>query len=273
MKIKEKIKSWLIKNVDSRLFELVSSKYTFIVKVPNNENHVISDLFPLRIENDWNSFFELLNIPRLIDPSSECVKNNVKFLFFNSDGETINECEINIKNELKTTINLKELCGKLNISSDGTFAVFHDKVFNNNLIDGSFLAERGYVGYENKKLGPIKGYVHGNYDAISSGKNLMLLGVTSFFKKKYNIQYVFDDNFDYEFFWVNTSDKDLVLKVIEKPGNENSYIRVSPGGIKSYICKPIKGKNLRNIILESKLNMARPIIFKYMNKSFDVFHG
>ena len=80
MKIKEKIKSWLIKNVDSRLFELVSSKYTFTVKVPNNENHVISDLFPLRIENDWNSFFELLNIPRLIDPSSECVKNNVKFL-------------------------------------------------------------------------------------------------------------------------------------------------------------------------------------------------
>ena len=57
----------------------------------------------------------------------------------------------------------------------------------------------------------------------------------------YNIQYVFDDNFDYEFFWVNTSDKDLVLKVIEKPGNENSFIRVSPGGIKSYICKPIKG--------------------------------
>ena len=273
MRTKEEIKSWLLKNIDSRIFELISSKYTFTVKVPNSKNHVISDLFPLRIENGWNSFFELLNIPRLIDPSSEFVKNNVKLLFFSSNGEAINEYEINIQNELKTTINLKELCSSKNIFSDGTFAVFHDKVFNNNLLDGSFLAERGYVGYENKKLGPIKGYVHGNYDAISSDKNLMLLGVTSFFKKKYNIQYVFDDNFDYELFWVNTSSIDIVLKVIEKPGNEISYIRLSPGGIKSYICRYNKGKKLRNIIVESKLNMARPIIFKYMKNSFDVFHG
>ena len=57
----------------------------------------------------------------------------------------------------------------------------------------------------------------------------------------------------------------VFLFSVVKYGNENSFIRVSPGGIKSYICKPIKGENLRNIILESKLNMARPIIFKYMN--------
>ena len=61
MRTKEEIKSWLLKNIDSRIFELISSKYTFTVKVPNSKNHVISDLFPLRIENGWNSFFELLN--------------------------------------------------------------------------------------------------------------------------------------------------------------------------------------------------------------------
>ena len=206
MKIKEIFKIWLLKNIDSRIFELINSKYVFTTKLPFDEDNVISDLFPLRIENSWNSFFELLNVPRLIDPSlNTSKKNNVKFIFFNSEGVKINDYQINIDCQLKTTVNLKELCHKLNIFSDGTFAVFHEKTFNQDLIKGSFLTERGYVGYENKKIGPIKGYVHGNFDAISSGKNFKLLGGSSFFQKQYNIQYKFDDQLDYEFFWVNTS--------------------------------------------------------------------
>lgn len=273
MKIKEKIKSWLLKNVDSRIFELINSKYVFTTKLPVNENHVISDLFPLRIENDWNCFFELLNIPRLIDPSSESKINNVKFYFFNSKGSFINNYQISIQNELKTTIDLKELCNRLNIFSDGTFAVFHENILKDNLIKGSYITERGYVGYENKKLGPIKGYVHGNYDAISLGKKIKFLGVRSFLKKQYNIQYEFNDEFDYELFLVNTTNKDLLIKIIEKSSFEKSFLRIKPGGIKSYICRHKGNEKLRKIVIESKLNMARPIIFKYMKNSFDVFHG
>ena len=274
MDIKSSVKSWLLNNIDLRYFEFISSKYTFTTRIPNARKDVISDLFPLRIEEGWNSFFELLNVPRLIYPSSsKSTTNNVKFMFFDSSGLLNGEFEINIENQLKSTIDLKKLCHQLNIFSDGTFAVFHQSHIDKNLIKGSYLTERGYVGYENKKRGSIKGYVHGNDDAISLGRNLNSLGVKSFFIKAYNVQYEFNDEFNYEFLWVNTSSKKVRLKIIDSSSNEKSYLTINPGGIKSYLCYGIKNRQIRKIIVESKLNMARPIIFKYMKNSFDVFHG
>ena len=56
----------------------------------------------------------------------------------------------------KKTILINEIASKFNIQKDGTFAVFHD----NNPIwlerYGSFLADRGYIGYSNPQRGLIK---------------------------------------------------------------------------------------------------------------------
>lgn len=269
---KSKIKFWLLKNIDLKYFELFNSRYTFTTKFPLSNHDVVSDLFPLRIENGWNSYFELLNIPKLINPLSKKTNiNKVNFIFFNSDGIKINTYSTELKDELKTTIDLKKLCKLLNIKSDGTFAVFHST--NKFISKRSHLSDRGYVGYENKKCGPIKGYVHGNYDAISYGKKFKFLGVTSFRNKNYNIQYNFDDEFTYELLWVNPSNENLKLKIFDTGLDKKSILKINRGGLKSYICKNTDNTSKRSIVVESKLNLARPIIFKYMKNSFDVFHG
>ena len=80
MKIIKKYKLWILKNIDSKYFEILNSKYTYLTKIPNNKHAVISDLFPLRIENNWNTFFELLNAPRLINPVQK-INNEVEICF------------------------------------------------------------------------------------------------------------------------------------------------------------------------------------------------
>ena len=272
--IKQNIKLWLLKNIDLRLFELFNSKYVFTTKIPLRKDDVISDLFPLRIENNWNTHFELLNILKILSPKIDNLKiKKACFVFFSRDGKKLGEHYINIFDQTKMTVDLKQICNKLKIFKDGTFAVFHQTDFIDIIKNNSFLTERGYVGYSNEDYGPIKAYVHGNFDAISGSYKFKLLGVTSFFKKKYHIQYKFNDNFDYELKWVNTSNKLMNIEIYDSFFDKKHTIKIKPGGLKSYICNREETSNSRNIFVKSKLNLARPIIFKYMKNSFDVFHG
>jgi hypothetical protein len=272
MKLVNRLKSWIVKNFDSKYFEIFGNKYIYLTKIPSGSYDVISDLFPLRIEDNWNSHFELLNLPRLINPIGDLVYfNEIEIYFFNKKGDFLNSYNISMHDELKTTIDLKKIANSIGIFHDGTFAVFHKNKFDNLSYSKSFITDRGYVGYENSKFGRVKGYVHGNFDAISKGKNLKLLGITSFYKKNYNIQYEFNPNNTYELFWVNTSNRRIKIKINRSTmSNENDYISIKPGGIKSYL---LKNSTSSKLIITSTLNMARPVIFKYMQNSFDVFHG
>lgn len=272
MKLLNKLKPWLLKNIDSKYFELLGSKYVFLTKIPKDEFYVISDLFPLRIEDDWNSHFELLNLPHLINPIEELkYKNEIEIHFFDLNGKLLKTYNTIMLNEIKATIDLKKIANKLGITQDGTFAVFHKNEIDKLSNSGSFISDRGYVGYENPKYGPIKGYVHGNFDAIAKGKNLKLLGIASFFEKQYRIQYEFNPNNTYELFWVNTSNTNVKIKIINSSISDKLFsINIKPGGVKSYLFKPTNNSKLTIL---SKLNMARPVIFNYMKKSFDVFHG
>ena len=272
MQIVNKIKSWIIKNFDSKYFEFFGTKYIYITKIPSNKFDVISDLFPLRIEDNWNSHFELLNVPRLISFKNNLFyKNEIEFYFFDSKGSFLNRYKTSMNKEFKITIDLKKIANNLGIFTDGTFAVFHKNKIDSLSNSKSFITDRGYVGYENLKFGPIKGYVHGNFDAISKGHDLKLLGVTSFFNKDYNIQYEFSPNSTYELFWVNTSKSVVKIKITTSViSDKNDYIIIKPGGIKSYV---FKTSNTSKLKITSRLNMARPVIFRYMKNSFDVFHG
>ena len=87
--IKQSIKLWLLKNVDLRLFELFNSKYVFTTKIPLRKDDVISDLFPLRIENNWNTHFELLNILKILSPKADNVKIKKLALCFLAEMEKI----------------------------------------------------------------------------------------------------------------------------------------------------------------------------------------
>jgi len=272
-----KLKSWLIKNVNSRYLELISKRGISITKTPLRGS-VVSDLFPLRIEDSWNTFFELLNYHQILNPKDQNIESvNVEIKFYDKEGIFLKSHIIKNNNKLKQTLNLKNISNELGIYNDGVFVVFHQNDTPWISEQNSFLAERGYIGFENRNLGNIKSFIHGNLDAISQSKKgkESLLGNTSFFNKEYHLQLDLSYNFSYELFWVNPSKKLQLFKIVESRHTKNklTVFEIPSKGIKSLLI--VKNKNQENtkIIIKSKLYMARPVVFKYMENSFDVFHG
>ncbi|MDA9886140.1 hypothetical protein N9D55_01755 [Flavobacteriaceae bacterium] len=274
--MKNLIKTWIKKNIPSKFIELISIKGISITKIPH-EASVISDLFPLRIEEDWNTHFELLDFHRMLNPNEERVSLNVELFFYAASGQFLAKKYIEISSPLKQSLDLKMICSELGVKEDGCFAVFHQN--NSSWVDDqqSFLAERGYIGYSNKRMGPIKSYVHGNLDAIalSSMGKLQLLGNTSFFSKKYKLQHILENKFDYELFFVNPTLKTLTIEVEEKSKNNAivTTIDIAPNGITRFKKNRTKNKQDTHVTIKSKLYLCRPVVFKIMPTSFDVFHG
>ena len=57
--MKRLLKNFVKKNIPSRYLEFVSYKAISITKIPDADA-VISDLFILRIENGWETYFECI---------------------------------------------------------------------------------------------------------------------------------------------------------------------------------------------------------------------
>ena len=57
--MKQQLKYFLKKNIPARYLELLSYRAVSITKTPQNGS-VISDLFVLRIEDGWETYFECL---------------------------------------------------------------------------------------------------------------------------------------------------------------------------------------------------------------------
>ena len=63
----DKIKFWIKKKIPSRFLELLGKKRILVTSIPNDNKSIVSDLFLYKIENGWNTFFELLNYARILD--------------------------------------------------------------------------------------------------------------------------------------------------------------------------------------------------------------
>tara|TARA_B110000027_G_C16094905_1_gene290316 strand:+ start:839 stop:1666 length:828 start_codon:yes stop_codon:yes gene_type:complete len=273
----KKIKQWLINNVNSKYLELLTGKGISITKTPI-KGSAVSDLFPLRIEDGWNTFFELLNYYQILNPEDQNkTSGTVEIKFYDRNGIFLKTHKIKNSTRLKHSLNLKEIANQLGINHDGVFAVFHQNHTPWISEQNSFLAERGYIGFENGTLGNIKSFIHGNLDAISQSKKgeERLLGNTSFLNKEYHLQHDLLYKFTYELFWVNPSNKFQHLKIVERRHTKDklTVFKIPPKGIKSLLIVKNKNKENTKIIIKSKLYMARPVVFKYMENSFDVFHG
>tara|TARA_Y100000768_G_C23984651_1_gene687999 strand:- start:2170 stop:3003 length:834 start_codon:yes stop_codon:yes gene_type:complete len=272
-----KLKKIIKKNFPARYLELVSSNAVTITKIPT-ENSVISDLFILRIEDEWETNFECLQLDILINPKSNIKPREILFSFFSKSGDLIAEKKVIKSEKIKTTISLNRIAETLGINKDCLFAVFHPFMDYGLSKHKSFLAERGYIGYAHPVKGSIKGFVHGNLDAIAKThlkKNFKMLSNFSFFNKHYYLQKTLESDLKYELYLVNSTASSQKFKIIEKNGKEikKTIINISSRGFFKYI-KTIDKKGLKtNIIIESKLYLARPVVFKLMDSSFDVFHG
>jgi hypothetical protein len=247
---------------------------TLLNKIPK-KNAVVSELFVFRISDDWFTFFELLNLNKIINPDSFPLKNySIEIRFYNKLGMYLNSYSIESPKNYKTRVNINDITKKLKIYEDGTFAVFHD--FKSIIISSnkSFLSERGYVGYENKRYGIFKSYVHGNYDAITKkGNNYLMLVNKSLYRRDYNLQLQFDYQFSYELFFVNPTNsiQNFDLNFLNGDDCSSEFFILQPRGS---ISIPVLLKyNPSRLVIKSNIYLARPIVFKFMKTSFDVFHG
>ena len=275
--MKQSIKNFIKKSIPPRYIELITNKGIALTKIPKEEA-VISDLFVLRVEEGWETYFEYLQFQSLLNTDENELAKSVHIVFYNQKGLSVGDREVKVKKALKTTLNVNQIAKELGIEKDGLFAVFHPYKESWLKNHNSFLAERGYVGYANKSLGPIKGFVHGNLDAIakfpSKGK-YQLLGNYSFSEKEYSLQHKLTWGNTYELFWVNATGKNQKFS-IETCGEKSQKIEnynVPPRGTLKYVKTVHKKEKEARIIIKSKLYLARPVVFKIMLTSFDVFHG
>ena len=274
--MKNKIKEYIKRKVPARLLEFFSYKAVTITKIPR-KGSIVSDLFILRTEGGWETYFEFLQFDSLLNPKSQITSINVIFCFYCKNGKFLMEKEISIPAKIKATINVNKIASEFELKYDCLFAIFHPhkKYWINKY--GSFIAERGYIGYSNPKKGSIRGFVHGNHDAIALSKKrrFQLLGNYSFFKKQYHLQHMLESNFTYELFLVNPSSSNQTATIIEISDNLSKKTRaiIPAGGMYKFLKCVDKKKSNCNIIIETKLYLARPVVFKIMSSSFDVFHG
>ena len=271
------IKYLIKRHISPRYLEVFSHKAVLITKIPKEES-TISDLFVLRIEQNWETSFECLQLNNLINPENKIKRMKVVFFFFSKKGRHLGEYKFILPKKIKTTISVGNLAKKIKKKKDSLFAVYHPKINFGSTNYKSYLTERGYIGYGNLNKGSIKGFVHGNLDAIAKSKKsnkYQLLGNYSFFKKKYILQYSLNPNFVYEFYLVNSTNVIQKFKMIEisSSSKNKTILNVPPGGFFKHV-KSVDKKGLKtNLIIESRLYLARPVVFKLMNSSFDVFHG
>ena len=275
--MKQYLKTFLKKNVPARWLEMFSAKAVSITKIPPMDA-VISDLFVLRVEDGWETYFECLQFDALLNPNEKIELQTVIFCFYSKAGQLITERKVTLPKEIKTTINLNQLVEDLNLKEDSIFAIFHPQKKYWIRQHHSFLAERGYIGYSNKRLGPIKGFVHGNLDAIArsySKRTDFLLGNYSFFKKEYHLQHILEAGNKYELYLVNPTSVKQTYNIVEqtKQNEVNARITLPPNGLYKHVKTVDKKEDITSITIQSKLYLARPVVFKIMPTSFDVFHG
>jgi len=247
-----------------------------LTKIPTEKTAVISDLFPVKKGNDWHTEFELLNVSGLImGDNNESKPYMVNFYFFSSTGNLLGSRSITIENIGRKTINLSELMiGEIKEAT--TFSVFHPPIYNKTDMAGSFLAERGYSGYEYKNLG-VKGYVHGNLDAVALSKGKVEpLGNSGLISRYYTVQHCLRGPAKYEFVFTNPTSKKITItpniSLNKTKWKTMEALTMNSLGSKTFTVG-IKESEKAYVRFKSKLYLGRPVVFRISNDSMDVFHG
>jgi hypothetical protein len=242
-----------------------------LTKKPVNPKSAISDLFIWRCNKKWNTYFELLDLAYLFGNKSQ---HKADIIFFNSKGEKFHQQSIKLTKLSRQVLDISRLLSvhKELPSEYGTFCIFHKKIPNIVVKLQSFITERGYVSYQYKNA-PLSSYVHGNADAIDD--SLTALGGSSFLNRQYNLQYLLKADQNYELSFINPSliSKKIMFKIVKfgKSTERNESITLKPKEIFMFPIKKLS--NPSRLIVESKMIMARPIVFCFSDDNIDVFHG
>lgn len=248
-----------------------------LTQMPKPSGVPVSDLFVWRNSEDWKTFFELIDIPGLFVDRENASERYATLVFFDSNGILFLEERLELVHNQRKTIDLSGFLSKSE-NPVGTFCVFHSYTPEVVTRLGSYITERGYVSYCYKGA-PLRAYVHGNLDAIAlqPDKSMQLLGTTSFRTREYRLQHELLGSALYEIAVVNPSSRDQrfscqVFSTLNCEILDAQEVQLRPRG--SYVFPiQIKQSQTARITINSRLVMARPLVFRINNRKMDVFHG
>ena len=247
-----------------------------ITQKPKYVDSVISDLFPVRTNEKWTTYFESINVPGLIKGNNDTQDlSDAYFYFFDSRGRVLGTVVAKIGATSRQTIKLDEEFFS-EIMRASTFAVFHQN-FNLDLsLNESYLAERGYIGIQKNEF-DFRGYVHGNLDAIAYSKGkLQLLGNSGVIPRVYQVQHPLRGSARYEFILTNPSPRTQSIKFQYKSMADSwktiQKVKIDARGSHTFEIELNEGE-VGLVRLKSHLYLARPVVIRHNGAAFDVFHG
>lgn len=244
-----------------------------LTRVPTERSLCISDLFPIRRGDDWETYFELIDVNNLTKGMSTGVAKPVSFYFHDNQGNFLGKESIMVGSKSRMTIDLAAEFPQYKEAA--SFSVFH-QALDDERFGSSFLAERGYTGYEYKKLG-VRGYVHGNLDsiALNSDSELQPLGKRSALNRRYLVQHVLSGPAQYEFALTNPTPRTVTVRFelkVNGDWKESERVKIPSKGL--HIFQTNLGAGHSSLLrVVSKLSMGRPVVFRLTQESMDVFHG
>jgi len=257
------------------LFRLATWKlWQPLVAVPSSAKSVVSDLFVWRNSSIFKTYFELTSIPSLFENISPYQRHATIFIF-DACGCKINEQILTIEPCMRRTLDLSYLLPNES-GSCGTFAIFHSHTPDSVSTLGSFVAERGYVGYSYQSS-ILLSYAHGNLDAVAFQANspVQMLGRSSLRRRSYMLQHLLTPPYYYEIAVVNPTNSSQTIRfdVLSICGRllQTSKVSLKSRALHFFPVSP-EHENLK-IVLHSRLVMARPLVFRSHDSGLDVFHG
>jgi hypothetical protein len=244
-----------------------------LTHVPSQPTAPVSDLFCWRKSQDWQTFFDLTDMPGLFE-GGEGQGSEATIVLFDANGRELKRQTLLAPRYKRAVVDVTSL-----VPVDkgvGTFCIFHARTPSAVSALGSHLAERGYLSYRYCG-GPLRSYVHGNLDAVSlNDGNLDMLGGVGLREREYRLQHQLKAEINYELAIVNParSTQSIDIHILSASDNtqiKNENVKLSSRAI--HLVSMGSEKLDRRVVLSSRLIMARPLVFRIHNQTMDVFHG
>ena len=268
-----------------KIIPYIRNRYAPIVAIsPQDSKFTFSDLFIWRCGDNWKTIYELFPYIGLLS-NREDIPNigscKSRLVILTNEGNLLTESVIEFQPTRKSRLNLADYM-PYSFSSDqyGTFMIFHENIPRKEFLDGGYLSDRGYTSYGFGSSNTLS-YVHGNLDAVSgkySNKGIEELTYfkSTFFKRTFQLQYLFTPDNSYEIAITNPTRKrhKVCLNFFNDKGKEFKSIEIELSTLGVRIIQLPSFKSNFLISIRSNLPMARPLVYKSINQKFvDVFHG
>lgn len=242
---------------------------------PFSPRAAISDLFVWRVDDVWDTSFDIFNISSFVYPD-DAPQERCHLIFFDGQGKKIAVADITLAPFERKTLQIADYIGAAR--GLGTFAVFHHTPCDVRFAaHKTHLTERGYIAYH-RKGDHLKSYCHGNLQALSQapGQDGYSYVAATAAPSRYHPQLILSDSPLIELIYTNPSPRaqDLIVHLFDRAGDK---IGTRTENVPARSVRLLRIDNADGAIHTfdnvGRVIMWRPVIKKHYATHFDVMHG